>query len=139
MRWCGRLHAELSTSRRSREHRKAAEALEARHRESLDDVVPELATHWAEASVWRRSQPSDRVGGALPASWLRREARTENGAGWFERALQLMADDSGEWADQRREVLVRLAEAEGVSGSATEARSNTRRTLHVPQSAPTMP
>ncbi len=45
------LHAELSSSRRSREHRKAAVALEARHRDSLDDVMPELATHWAEASV----------------------------------------------------------------------------------------
>lgn len=115
------LHAELSTSRRSREHRKAAEALEARHRESLDDVVPELATHWAEASVGGdRSRAIELAvrAGELAAS----RGAYENGAGWFERALQLMADDSGEWADQRREVLVRLAEAEGVSGSATEAR-----------------
>ncbi len=117
------LHAELSSSRRSREHRKAAEALEARHRDSLDDVTPELAIHWAEASVGgdrtRAIELAVRAG-ELAAS----RGAYENGARWFERALDLMADEVGEWADERREVLVRLAEAEGVSGAATDARQH---------------
>lgn len=45
------LHEELSSSRRARQHRKVADALEARHADDIDEVVTELATHWAEASA----------------------------------------------------------------------------------------
>lgn len=39
------LRGELSASRRSRQHRKVAEALEVRHANDLDAVITELATH----------------------------------------------------------------------------------------------
>ena len=45
------LHSELSASRRARQHRMVAEALERRHVDDLDAVITELATHWAEASA----------------------------------------------------------------------------------------
>ena len=117
------LHAEFSASRRSREHRQVAIALEARNVDSLDDVTPELATHWAEASSGgdrtRAIQLAVRSG-ELAAT----RGAHENGARWFERALELMSDDSGDWSVGRRRVLVLLAESEGVSGSAADARQH---------------
>jgi class 3 adenylate cyclase len=115
------LHAELSSSRRSREHRKVAMALEARHRDSLDDVTPDLAVHWTEASVGgdreRAIDLTVRAGEVAAA-----RGAHENGARWFGRALELMADDESDWSAPRRRVLVRLAEAEGVTGAAADAR-----------------
>lgn len=114
------LHAEFSSSRRRREHRKVALVLEARHRHSLDDVVPELATHWAEASVdgdrTRAIELAVRAG-ELAAS----RGAFEDASRWFEQALALIGDDPESVHDRRR-VLVQLAEAEGVSGAAAEAR-----------------
>jgi len=116
------LHAELSSSRRSREHHKVAVAIEARHRNSLDDVIPELATHWAEASI--DGDPSQAIEFAVRAGELAAgRGAYENAARWFGRALELMADDD-RLAGERRRVLVRLAEAEGVSGAAPEARQH---------------
>ena len=115
------LHAELSPSRRSREHRKVAMALEARHRDSLDDVMPDLAVHWTEASVGgdrRRAIDVTVRAGELATA----RGAHENGARWFRRALDLMTDDESDWSAVRRGVLVRLAEAEGVSGAAADAR-----------------
>ena len=115
------LHAELSSSRRSREHRKVALALEARYAGSLDDVTPDLAAHWTEATV-----SGDR-GRAIELTVRAAELAAdrgahENAARWIRRALELMADDARDWSAERRRVLVRLAEAEAVSGSAPEAR-----------------
>ncbi len=115
------LHAELSSSRRVREHRKVALALESRHADTLDDVISELAVHWAEASVeGDRSRAIECTirAGELAAA----RGAYENGARWFERSLELMDDDAEQWASWRRRTLVLLAEAEGVSGSAAAAR-----------------
>lgn len=116
------LHSEFSSSRRSREHRKVAIALEARHRDALDDVVPELATHWAESSAGgdqtRAAELAVRAG-ELAGS----RGAYEDGAHWFERALLLIGDDPDR-SDVRRAVLVCLAEAEGVSGASESARGH---------------
>ncbi len=117
------LHAELSSSRRRREHRKVAVALERRHGDALDDVISDLAVHWAEATVGSdRSRAIELTirAGELAAA----RGAYENGARWFERALELMADDPNDGSALRRLVLVQLAEAEGVSGSAPDARSH---------------
>jgi class 3 adenylate cyclase len=115
------LHAELSSSRRSREHRKVALAIEARHAGSLDDVTPDLAVHWTEATIG-----GDR-GRAIELTVRAAELAAdrgahENAARWIRRALGLMDDDDRDWSTERRRVLVRLAEAEAVSGMAPEAR-----------------
>lgn len=117
------LHADLSSSRRRREHHKVAVALESRHGTSLDDVISDLAVHWAEASVGAdRSRAIELTlrAGELAAA----RGAYENGARWFERALDLMADDGNNWLVLRRRTLVLLAEAEGVSGSASAARTH---------------
>ena len=117
------LHAELTSSRRSREHHKVAVALESRHQGALDDVMSELAVHWAEASVGddrsRAIQYTLRAGELAAA-----RGAYENGARWFERTLELMDHDGSDWSALRRRVLVLLAEAEGVSGSASDARAH---------------
>ena len=115
------LHGELSSSRRSREHRKVALALEARHAGSLDDVTPDLAAHWTEATIG-----GDR-GRAIEFSVRAAELAAdrgahENAARWIRRSLELMADDDRDWSAEHRRVLVHLAEAEAVSAMAPEAR-----------------
>jgi class 3 adenylate cyclase len=117
------LHAEMSSGRRSREHRKVALALEARHRDALDDVTPDLAAHWIEATVGgdrRRAIELSTRAGDLAAA----RGAHENAATWFGRALELMANDGRDRPLERQRLLVRLAEAEGVSGAATEARAH---------------
>ncbi len=116
------LHAEFSSSRRSREHRKVARALEARHGGALDAVVPELARHWAASSAG--GDPTRAIELAIRAGELAASRGAfEDGAHWFERALGLIGDDV-EWSEARRAVLVRLAEAEGVSGASGAARDH---------------
>ncbi len=117
------LHSEMSSSRSVREHRKVALALESRHADSLDQVISELAVHWAAASVGGdRSRAIELTlrAGELAAA----RGAYENGSAWFERALELMADDAGDWSSQRRHTLVLLADAEGVSGSTADARTH---------------
>ena len=113
------LHEELSSSRRARQHRKVAEALEARHADDIDAVVTELATHWAEASAG--GDPARAIELALRAGELAEERSAhENAARWFEQALELM-DDERLVTPQARQVMVRLASvqlsaADGVAG-----------------------
>ena len=104
------LHGELSSSRRARQHRKVAEALEARHADDIDSVITELATHWAEASAG--GDPTRAIELAIRAGELADDrGAVENAAGWFERALDLLDDERLATPDARR-VLVRLAEAQ---------------------------
>ena len=115
------LHAELSSSRRSREHRKVALALEARHAGSLDDVTPDLAAHWIEATIGGDRRRAIELT-VRTAELAADRGAHENAARWIRRSLELMADDDRDWSAERRRVLVRLAEAEAVSGAAAEAR-----------------
>ena len=101
------LHEELSSSRRARQHRKVAEALEARHADDIDDVVTELATHWAEASAG--GDPTRAIELAIRAGELAEDRSAhENAARWFEQALELMDDERLATSESRR-VMVRLA------------------------------
>ena len=101
------LHEELSSSRRARQHRKVAEALEARHADDIDDVVTELATHWAEASAG--GDPTRAIELAIRAGELAEDRSAhENAARWFEQALELM-DDERLVTSESRQVMVRLA------------------------------
>ena len=101
------LHGELSSSRRARQHRRVAEALEARHADDLDAVVAELATHWAEASAG--GDPSRAIELAIRAGDLAADRGAfENAVRWFQQALELMEDESTSSSDRRR-TLVKLA------------------------------
>jgi class 3 adenylate cyclase/tetratricopeptide (TPR) repeat protein len=119
------LHAELSSSRRARQHRKVAEAIEARHVQDSDAVVTELATHWAEASAG--GDPTRAIELAIRAGDLAVERGAyENGARWFANALEMIGD-AGEPVDIRRRTLVKLAEAQSHSGSTSDGRANALR------------
>ena len=116
------LHDELSSSRRARQHRKVAEALEARHAGDIDEVITELATHWAEASAGGDSTRAIEVAERAGDLAMRRGAY-ENGVGWFERVRELM-DDGDLTVPERRRVLVKLAAAQTYSGAVAEGRVN---------------
>ncbi len=112
------LHEELSSSRRARQHRKVAEALEARHAGDIDEVVTELATHWAEASAG--GDPTRAIELAIRAGELAEDRSAhENAARWFEQALELM-DDERLATPEARQVTVRLASVQ-LSAAAIEA------------------
>jgi hypothetical protein len=119
------LHGELSSSRRARQHRKVAEALEARYADNVDSVIAELATHWAEASAG--GDPTRAIELAVRAGELADErGAVENAVGWFERALDLIDDESLVTPDARR-VLVRLADAQISASDTALGRANTLR------------
>jgi tetratricopeptide (TPR) repeat protein len=116
------LHGELSSSRRARQHRRVAEALEARHADDIDAVIAELATHWAEASAG--GDPSRAIELAIHAGDLAADRGAfENAVRWFEQALELMEDEGASSPDRRR-TLVRLAEVQIYIGAGVEARDN---------------
>jgi class 3 adenylate cyclase/tetratricopeptide (TPR) repeat protein len=116
------LHGELSSSRRARQHRRVAEALEARHADDLDAVVAELATHWAEASAG--GDPTRAIELAMHAGDLAADRGAfENAVRWFEQALELMEDERPS-SPARRRTLVRLAEVQIYTGAGVEARDN---------------
>jgi len=116
------LHDELSSSRRARQHRKVAEALELRHAGDLDEVVTELATHWAEASAG--GDPTRAIELAMRAGELAADRSAhENAAGWYRMALDLIDDGDGP-PELRRQVQTKLAEAQSVSGQGPEGRAN---------------
>ena len=116
------LHGELSSSRRARQHRKVAEALEARHADDIDEVVTELATHWAEASAG--GDPTRAIELAIRAGELAEDrSALENAARWFEQALELM-DDDRLTTPQSRQVMVRLAQVQVNAASGKLGRAN---------------
>ena len=116
------LHEELSSSRRARQHRKVAQALEVRHADDIDAVITELATHWAEASAG--GDPTRAIELAVRAGDLASDRGAyENATRWFERALDLMEDDDPLLAVRRR-TLVKLAMSQVSSGAGPEGRAN---------------
>ncbi len=116
------LHGELSSSRRARQHRRVAEALEARHADDLDAVVAELATHWTEASAG--GDPSRAIELAIHAGDLAADRGAfENAERWFQQALEMMEDESISSPDRRR-TLVKLAKVQIYTGAGPDAREN---------------
>ncbi len=116
------LHDELSATRRARQHRRVAEALEARHQADLDAVVAELATHWIEASAG--GDPTRAIELAIAAGdQAGVRGAFENAARWFEQTLELI-DHEPTLDAERRRVLVRLAASQSESGATVEARAN---------------
>ncbi len=114
------LHGELSASRRARQHRKVAEALQARHVGDLDTVLADLATHWAEASAG--GDPGRAIDLARRAGAQANERGAwENAIRWYQNALELM-EDQHTYDVERRYTLVTLAEAQSSSGAILDAR-----------------
>ena len=105
------LHQELSSTRRSRLHRRVAEALEAAHADDLDSVAADLAYHWSEAHA----------GGAEQAlSYARRAAEIaldrlapDESARWYRHAIDLL---DGTDPHLEAELAVRLAIAATLGG-----------------------
>jgi class 3 adenylate cyclase/tetratricopeptide (TPR) repeat protein len=118
------LHGELSSSRRARQHRRVAEALEARHADDLDAVIAELATHWAEASAG--GDPSRAIELVIRAGDLAADRGAfENAVAWFQQALELMEDERTV-STLRRRTLVKLADVQIYTGAGIEARENSQ-------------
>ncbi len=116
------LHEELSSSRRARQHRKVAEALEARHADDIDEVVTELATHWAEASAG--GDPTRAIELAIRAGELaENRSANENAARWFEQALELV-DDERLVTPEARQLMVRLASVQLNAADGQAGRAN---------------
>jgi tetratricopeptide (TPR) repeat protein len=116
------LHGELSSSRRARQHRRVAEALEVRHADDLDAVVTELATHWAEASAG--GDPTRAIELAIHAGDLAADRGAfENAVRWFQQALELLEDEHTSSPDRRR-TLVKLAAVQIYTGAGADARGN---------------
>lgn len=114
------LHGELSASRRARQHRKVAEALEARHAGDLDTVIADLATHWAEASAG--GDPRRAIALAVRAGAQANERGAwENAIRWYQNALEL-TEDQHTYDVERRHTLVALASAQADSGAIADAR-----------------
>jgi class 3 adenylate cyclase len=116
------LHAELSSSRRARQHRKVAEALETRQAGDLDAAVTELATHWVEASAGgdpvRAIEYTVRAGDQATT-----RGAFENAVRWFTTTLEL-AEDDDRFDFLRRRTLVKLAEAQCLTGSVADGHTN---------------
>ena len=116
------LDSELSASRRARQHRKVAEALERRHADDLDAVITELATHWAEASV------SGDNARAIECSLRAGDQATNRGAfessiSWYRRSLEFMGDDAA-FDRERKRTTVKVAEARCYSGLSHEGHAD---------------
>ncbi|HEY5663313.1 MAG TPA: AAA family ATPase [Ilumatobacter sp.] len=108
------LHDELSSTRRARQHRKVAVAIEALHERDLTAVVAELATHWREATVG--GDPTRAIELAVEAGEQALVASApDTAANWFAGAIDMMEDDPTFAAAQRR-TMVRLATAQILAG-----------------------
>ena len=108
------LHDELSSTRRARQHRKVAEAIETTHGDDLGAVVADLAGHWREATVG--GDPTRAIQLSLQAGQQARDASApETAATWFAGAIEMM-DDDPDFAVARRSTLVQLADAQLHSG-----------------------
>jgi hypothetical protein len=87
------LHQELSSTRRSRLHRKTAEALEKLHTEDDLARAGELAYHWSEASA--AGEPVRAIEAARHAAELSMNAAAPlEAARWYARALDLIDEDN---------------------------------------------
>lgn len=116
------LHAELSSSRRARQHRKVAEALEARYDGGLDASVIELATHWVEASAG--GDPGWAIEYTVRAGdQATTRGAFENAVRWFTTTLDL-AEEDDRFDILRRRTLVKLAEAQCLTGSVADGHAN---------------
>ena len=104
------LHAELTASRRAREHRRVATAIETRYAGDLEQMAPVLAMHWGEACAG--GDPTTAVQWAAMAGEHDLERRApDEAARWFARALDL-CDDHQPDDGRRRRLLSRLAHAQ---------------------------
>ena len=111
------LLSELSSTRRVRQHRRVAVALETAHADDLDGVANQLAHHWGEAAVGG-ADVSTVVGWAVRAGDLAvAKAAMADAARWYEQALGLVDPDEPE-DGALCAVLVELARVQAQLGAA---------------------
>ena len=104
------LYAGLSASRRARQHRKAAEALEVHHADAIDDVVVDLAVHWRAATVG--GDPQKAIHYALAAADQAAARRAPETAGnWYSTAIELLNTTASSTDPGLVHALAGLAEA----------------------------
>lgn len=108
------LHGELTSSRRARQHRRVAEALEQLHDGRTDEVLPQLALHWAEAVAG--ADPTVAIDYAVRAG-DQADGRLayEEAVAHFRSALDLFDGTGAEEGDQGR-ALARMAAAQMRAG-----------------------
>jgi tetratricopeptide (TPR) repeat protein len=114
------LYDELSTGRRARLHRRAAEAIELVHAGRLAEHVSALANHYSRASAPAGDTGAKAVGYAVQAGERALEQLAHDEAvAWYHRALDLL-DASGSFDEAARlDVLVALGEAQQRAGDPT--------------------
>ena len=108
------LHEELTSSRRARQHRRVVEALEQLHDGRTDEVLPQLALHWAEAvaggdptlAIDYAVRAGDQADGRLAY---------EEAAAHYRSALDLLEGIDGMEAERGR-ILARMAAAQVRAG-----------------------
>ena len=111
------LHQELSSTRRSRLHRKTAEALEKLRLEDNLACAGELAYHWSEASA--AGEPVRAIEAARHAAELALEAAAPmDAARWYGHALDLVDEDNRR---ERVELMILMADARLKGGLADAA------------------
>ena len=111
------LHQELSSTRRSRLHRKTAEALEKLRLEDNLAGAGELAYHWSEASSG--GEPVRAIEAARHAAELALKAAAPmDAARWYRHALELVDEDN---VRERVELTILMADARLRSGIAEAA------------------
>ena len=106
---------ELSSSRRVRQHRKVAAAIETRASSDLDVVANQLAYHWGEAAAGGVDLPKALEWGIRAGDLAFAKSAVEDAIRWYEHSLGLLDPDDPSPAEQCA-VLVRLARAKALTG-----------------------
>ncbi len=113
------LYEELTGARRVVLHRKVAEAIEVVHAGALDDYLPPLAHHWAQAAApaaeaAKAIEYATRAGDRALAQLAHDEA-----VSYYRQALELLeAHEGGHGGDLRVDLLISLGEAQRRAGGA---------------------
>src|SRR5205823_2290760 len=102
----------LSQTRRSKLHRRVAEALEALHADGLDQVAADLAYHWSEAGPAAKAKSIHYARRAAEIALTR--AAPEEAGHWFRRARELL---DGADATLDAELACRTGQAEEMMGT----------------------
>lgn len=106
------LYAGLGTTRRSRVHRRVAEALEDLCAGDLDRRIEELARHWIAAADTDKGATYSRQAGEQALAKL----APDEAARWFQRALEMRDTMSPPDQEERSELHILLGEAQRRAG-----------------------
>jgi class 3 adenylate cyclase/tetratricopeptide (TPR) repeat protein len=106
---------ELSSSRRVRQHRKVAAAIEANRAPNLDAVATQIAYHWSEAAAGGVDLDRALHWGTRAGDLALEAAAVDDAIHWYEHTLGLLDPDTPMLAAECG-ILVKLARAQALVG-----------------------